>query len=51
MERKLKRQRKTVGAIVKIPLENGYHSYARILELGTAFYDVNTKEELQINEL
>ena len=29
-----KRQKRTVGSIVKIPLEGGYHTYARILKDG-----------------
>lgn len=47
----MKRQRRTVGAIVKIPLENEYHTYARILEYGLAFYDSRTKEELPIDKI
>lgn len=41
------KQQRTVGSIVKIPLENGYFNYARILK-GTsfAFYDIYSKEEL-----
>jgi len=46
MEKVLKRQQRTVGAIVKIELEDGYHTYARILEVQLAFYDCRTKEEL-----
>ncbi len=47
IERPLKRQQRTVGAIVKIPLENGFHTYARILEEASlAFYDARTKDEL-----
>jgi len=46
MEKTLKRQQRTVGAIVKIELEDGYHTYARILEVQMAFYDCRTKEEL-----
>ena len=51
MERKLKRQQRTVGSIVKIPLENGYHTYGRILDYGLAFYDSRTKEELKPEEI
>jgi len=29
MERELKRQQRTIGAIVEIPLENGFKTYAR----------------------
>lgn len=46
-----KRQRRTVGAIVRIPLENEHHTYARILEHGLAFYDSRTKTDLPINEI
>ena len=49
MERKLKRQRRVTGSIVKIPLENGYHTYARVFEQLFAFYDVRTKAELSVN--
>ncbi len=42
-----KRQQRTVGSIVKIPLERGYHSYARILKSPYfAFYDLRAKENL-----
>ncbi len=51
MKRQLKRQQRTLGAIVKIPLENGFHTYARILETRMAFYDARTKENLEINEI
>ncbi len=51
MERKLKRQKRTVGSIVKIPLEDGYHTYARILDYGVAFYDARTKAELSQDEI
>jgi hypothetical protein len=50
MEKK-KRQQRTVGAVVKIPLENGSHCYARILTDDFAFYDIHTKEELPINDI
>ena len=51
MERELKRQQRTVGAVVKIPLEGGFHSYARILETRMAFYDARTREDLAIDEI
>ena len=42
-----KRQQRTVGAIVKIPLDSSYHSYARILSQASfAFYDFRTKEDV-----
>ena len=42
-----RKQQRTVGAIVKVPLEKGFYSYARILH-GTsfAFYDIHSKEEI-----
>lgn len=51
MKRQLKRQQRTLGAIVKVPLENGFHTYARILESLMAFYDARTQKELAINEI
>lgn len=41
----VKRQKRTVGAIVKIPLQKGYHTYGRILKSGMAFYDLKSKSE------
>ncbi len=38
----IKRQRRTIGAIVKVPLEKGFHTYARILKYDFAFYDFRT---------
>jgi len=49
--RKLKRQQRTVGAIVKIPLENDFWTYARILEVKMAFYDAKTNQDLEISEI
>jgi len=46
MERPTKRQQRTVGAIVKVPLEDGYHTYARILADTFAFYDARTKTNI-----
>jgi len=46
MERPTKRQQRTVGAIVKVPLEDGYHTYARILADTFAFYDARTKTDI-----
>jgi len=42
----VKRQKRTIGAIVKVPLEKGFHTYARILKYDFAFYDFRTKEEI-----
>ena len=51
MERTFKKQQRTVGSIVKIPLENGFHGYGRILENDIAFYDFRTKEDLNPQEI
>ena len=51
MERELKRQRRTVGAVVKIPLEDGFYTYGRILEDKVAFYDIYTEEDKSIEEI
>lgn len=50
MEKK-KQQRRTVGAVVKIPLENGFHTYARILTDDFAFYNIHTKDDLPITDV
>lgn len=40
-----KRQHLTIGAVVRIPLEQGYFSFARILPKGNlAIYDLRTQE-------
>jgi len=51
MERKLKRQQRTVGGILQIELEDGYHTYARILPANIAFYDCRTKENLSTDSI
>ncbi|TAD98648.1 MAG: hypothetical protein EAZ97_10570 [Bacteroidetes bacterium] len=51
MERTFKKQQRTVGSVVKIPLENGFHGYGRILENDIAFYDFRTTEELNPQEI
>ena len=44
---KSKRQQRTIGSIVKIPIDSTYHTYARILgEASFAFYDARTKEDI-----
>ena len=42
---KTSKQQRTIGAIVKVPLEKGFYRYGRILQ-GTsfAFYDIRSKE-------
>jgi len=43
----MKRQQRTIGSIVKLPLDKGYHTYARILKSPYfAFYDLRTREEV-----
>jgi hypothetical protein len=45
-------QKRTVGDIVKIPLGDGLHSYARVLpEASLAFYDARSSEDLPIEEV
>lgn len=46
-----KKQQRTIGAFVKIPLEDGYHTYARILKSRLAFYDSRTTENLKTDEI
>src|SRR5205814_9688239 len=47
-----KRQQRTVGAIVKIPLNDGWHTYAQILpEADCAVFVARTKKELAVAEV
>lgn len=42
----MKRQQRTVGAVIEIPLPNGYYAYGRILKEGDfAFYDFVSEVE------
>ncbi|MBK6606442.1 MAG: immunity 26/phosphotriesterase HocA family protein [Leptospiraceae bacterium] len=42
-----KKQQRTLGAIILIPLEDGFHTYGRILQGASyAFYDCRTKEDI-----
>ena len=42
-----KRQQRTIGSFVKIPIDSTYHTYARILrDASFAFYDSRTKEDI-----
>jgi hypothetical protein len=44
----MKRQQRTVGAFLKIDLEEAYHTYARILKKPSfAFYDIKTKDNIE----
>jgi hypothetical protein len=48
----VKKQRRTIGAVVKINLGDGNHSYARILDKASfAIYDFMTKSEKTIDEI
>jgi Immunity protein 26 len=48
----MKRQQRTIGAIVKIPLKDGFHSYALVLDKASiAVYNLKTKSELTIEEV
>ncbi len=51
MKQGYKRQQRTVGAIVEISLDNGYKTYARILDAYFAFYDIYTKNQPDIEEI
>jgi len=42
----MKRQQRTPGAFLKIPIDDVYHTYARILQEGIAFYDCRTTEKI-----
>ena len=44
----VKRQKRTTGGIVKIPLQKGYHAYGRILKSGMAFYDLKSKKDEEL---
>lgn len=51
MERKVGKQQRTIGALIKIPLKGGYHTYGRILKDDIAFYDIRIKEDIAIEEI
>jgi hypothetical protein len=47
-----KRQQATIGAIIKIPLGDGYHTYAQILpERECAVFDARTTSDLEISDI
>jgi hypothetical protein len=47
-----KRQQRTIGAIVKIPLGDGRHTYGQILpEADCAIFDARTSMELEIADI
>jgi hypothetical protein len=47
-----KRQQRTVGAIVKIPLDDGWHTYAQILpEADCSVFEARTEKELTVSEV
>jgi len=43
----MKKQQRTIGAIVKIDLGNGFFNYAQILKQDIAFFDIYVKDELK----
>jgi len=47
----IKRQRYRIGAIVKIPLTDGFHTYGRLLDSGMAFYNIHTRRDCTISEI
>jgi Immunity protein 26 len=47
----MKRQRRTVGAIVRIEIGDGCYCYAQILDKGIAYFDLKTKDTLENKEL
>ena len=47
-----RKQKRIVGAFLKIPLDEVNHSYGRVLEEAVfAFYDAKTREELPLIEV
>lgn len=49
---KTKFQRRRIGDIVRIPLEDGTHTYARVLpEASFAFYDSRGTEEIEVDRI
>lgn len=49
--RKMK-QKKIPGAIAKVQIDGEYHTYARVLNSGVAFYDCRTRiDMLDLNEI
>ncbi|MBN2423417.1 MAG: immunity 26/phosphotriesterase HocA family protein [Calditrichaceae bacterium] len=49
----MRKQKRTIGSIVKIDLGNDEHSYARVLDKACyAFYDIKAREEIKnLNEI
>ncbi|AFD06632.1 immunity 26/phosphotriesterase HocA family protein [Solitalea canadensis] len=48
----MKKQTRTIGSIVKIELNNGYHTYGRVLsDASFAIYDCRTNIEIQDPEI
>jgi Immunity protein 26 len=49
---KTKSQRRRTGDIVKIPLEDGTHTYARVLpDASLAFYDSRGTEDIEVSRI
>lgn len=52
MNSQTKRQKRTVGDVVKIDHGDGFHSYARVLDEATfAFYDCRTQDDLAVDSI
>jgi hypothetical protein len=48
----MKRQRRTIGAILKIPLQDGTHCYGLVLDKASmAVFKVKTTQDLQITDI
>jgi hypothetical protein len=46
------RQQRTMGAILRVPLNDGWHTYAQTLhEADFAFFDARTRDALAIEEI
>ena len=49
---KTKSKQRTVGDVVRIPLEDGWHTYAQVLpEASFAFYDARGENEMTIDQI
>jgi hypothetical protein len=47
-----KTQKRTIGDVVQVPLEDGWHSYAQVLpEASFAFYDARVESDLPVDDI
>ena len=44
-------KRRVSGAVVKVPLGGGTHTYARVMKSSMAFYDAKTKDDLAYDDI